>query len=76
MQTQSTASKNLPLAGHLSPELAEVFLKGLPEHIRVGIEYRAKEIDYPVWAVIEMAIAGFLDDEALSFVDCKPSMGD
>jgi hypothetical protein len=58
MQTQSTASENLSLAGHLSPELAEVFLNGLPEHI---------------WAVIEMAIAGYLDDEALSFVDCKPS---
>jgi hypothetical protein len=73
MQTQSTASENLPLAGHLSPELAEVFLNGLPEHIRTGIESRAKEINYPVWAVIEMAIAGYLDDEALSFVDCKPS---
>jgi hypothetical protein len=37
-----------------------------------AIERRAKEIDYPVEAVLEMAIAGFLDGESLSFVDCKP----
>lgn len=37
-------------------------------------------MNYPVWAVVEMAIAqclskriaGYLDDEALSFVDCQP----
>jgi hypothetical protein len=67
MQTQAT------LKGHLSPELAQNFLEGLPVHIRSGLETRAKEIDYPVWAVIEMAIAGYLDEEALSFVDCKPT---
>jgi hypothetical protein len=37
-----------------------------------AIERRAKEIDYPVEAVLEMAIAGFLDGESLSFVDCQP----
>jgi len=31
-------------------------------------------MNYPVWAVIEMAIAGYLDEEALSFVDCKPKL--
>jgi hypothetical protein len=67
-------SENLPIAGHLSPELAEDFFNGLPDHIRSGIESRANEINYPIWAVIEMAIAGYLDDEALSFVDCKPSI--
>jgi hypothetical protein len=35
---------------------------------------RAKTMNYPVWAVIEMAIAGYLDEEALSFVDCKPKI--
>jgi hypothetical protein len=60
--------------GHLSPELAQTFLKGLPEHIRAGLENRAKEIDYPVWAIIEMAIAGYLDEESISFVDCKPTI--
>jgi hypothetical protein len=74
MQSHSLTSENLPMAGHLSPELAEVFFNGLPEHIRLAIESRAKAIDYLIWAVIEMAIAGYLDDEALSFVDCKPSV--
>lgn len=66
MQTQSTTTE------HLSPELANLFVKGLPVSIRAGLEARAKAMNYPVWAVIEMAIAGYLDEEALSFVDCKP----
>ena len=68
MQTQPAS------AGHLSPELAQIFLEGLPETIRKGLEMRAKIMNYPVWAVIEMAIAGYLDEEALSFVDCKPKI--
>jgi hypothetical protein len=68
MQSQVTVE------GHLSPQLAQTFLEGLPEHIRAGLESRAKEIDYPVWAVIEMAIAGYLDEESISFVDCKPPL--
>jgi hypothetical protein len=67
MQTQATVQ------GHLSPELAQTFLDGLPDHVRTGLESRAKEIDYPVWAIIEMAIAGYLDEESISFVDCKPT---
>ena len=66
MQTPATTTE------HLSPELAQMFLEGLPDVIRSGLEARAKAMDYPVWAVIEMAIAGYLDEEALSFVDCKP----
>ncbi|MGK7924193.1 MAG: hypothetical protein AB4290_02885 [Spirulina sp.] len=68
MQTQPTVSE------HLSPELAQIFLEGLPEAIRHGLEMRAKNMDYPVWAVIEMAIAGYLDKEAISFVDCHPKL--
>jgi hypothetical protein len=59
---------------HLSPELANVLLQGMPEKIRSGLEARAKAMGYPVWAVIEMAIAGYLDEEALSFVDCQPRL--
>jgi len=66
MKTQATITE------HLSPELATLFLEGLPEIIRAGLEARASAMNYPVWAVIEMAIAGYLDEEALSFVDCKP----
>jgi hypothetical protein len=57
---------------HLNPVAARMMLAAFPEHIRSAIERRAKEIDYPVEAVLEMAIAGFLDGESLSFVDCKP----
>jgi hypothetical protein len=68
MQTQPTITE------HLSPELAQIFLEGLPKSIRKALEMRAKTMNYPVWAVIEMAIAGYLDEEALSFVDCKPKI--
>jgi hypothetical protein len=57
---------------HLSPVAARMILAAFPEHIRAAFERRAGEIDYPVEAVLEMAIAGFLDREALSFVDCQP----
>ncbi len=57
---------------HLNPVAARMMLAAFPEHIRSAIERRAKEIDYPVEAVLEMAIAGFLDGESLSFVDCQP----
>jgi hypothetical protein len=66
MQTQPVTTE------HLSPELANLFLEGLPEKIRSALESRATAMNYPVWAVVEMAIAGYLDEEALSFVDCQP----
>jgi hypothetical protein len=43
-----------------------------PDCIPISRDFAAQEIDYPVEAVLEMAIAGFLDREALSFVDCQP----
>jgi hypothetical protein len=54
---------------------AEVILERLPERIRDAIIARATEIEYPIEAVIEMAIASFLDTEALGFADCKPGRG-
>lgn len=54
---------------------AEVILLRLPERIRTALIDRAAEIDYPIEAVVEMAIASFLDTEALGFVDCKPGRG-
>ncbi|TAD98249.1 MAG: hypothetical protein EAZ96_24535 [Oscillatoriales cyanobacterium] len=52
------------------------FIEGLKANktIREALSMRAKTMNYPVWAVIEMAIAGYLDEEALSFVDCKPKL--
>jgi hypothetical protein len=57
---------------HLHPVAARMMLAAFPVHVREAFERRSKEIDYPIEAVLEMAIAGFLDGEALSFVDCQP----
>jgi hypothetical protein len=54
---------------------AEAILGVLPDRIREAIIARAAEIEYPVEAVVEMAIASFLDSEALGFADCKPGRG-
>ncbi len=67
MQTQ--------LHEQLSLSDAEVILLRLPERIRIALVDRAAEIEYPIEAVVEMAIASFLDTEALGFVDCKPGRG-
>ena len=63
------------LQEQLSPNDAEVILGRLPERIQVALIARAAEIEYPIEAVIEMAIASFLDTEALGFADCKPGRG-
>ena len=63
------------LLEQLSTTDAEVILARLPERIRAAMLDRANEIEYPVEAVIEMAIASFLDTEALGFIDCKPGRG-
>jgi hypothetical protein len=59
----------------LSPADAEAILARLPERIRTAMLARAAEIEYPIELVVEMAIASFLDTEALGFVDCKPGRG-
>jgi len=60
------------LQQQLSPTDAEVILRRLPERIQSAPIARAAEIEYPIEAAIEMAIASFLDTEALGFVDGKP----
>jgi hypothetical protein len=57
---------------HLSPVAARMILAAFPDHIRSAFERRAQDIEYPVEAVLEMAISGFLDREALTFNDCQP----
>ena len=59
----------------LSVEDAEAILDHLPKRIRSALIVRATEIEYPVEIVVEMAIASFLDSEALGFADCKPGRG-
>jgi hypothetical protein len=63
------------LQERLSHADAEVILGRLPERIRAALMTRAAEIEYPIEAVVEMAIASFLDSEALGFADCKPGRG-
>jgi hypothetical protein len=57
---------------HLSATAAQTFLESVPEKIRAALYTYAQEMDYPVEAVVEMAIASFLDEDAVSFVDCRP----
>lgn len=54
---------------------AQAILERLPERIRLALIARATEIEYPIETIIEMAIASFLDSEALGFADCKPGRG-
>ena len=63
------------LLEQLSAADAAIILERLPERIRVAMLNRAAEIEYPIEAIVEMAIASFLDTEALGFVDCKPGRG-
>ncbi len=63
------------LQEQLSHADAEVILERLPERIRAALLTRAADIEYPVEAVVEMAIASFLDSEALGFADCQPGRG-
>lgn len=59
----------------LSASDAQVILDRLPERIRMALLERATEIEYPIERVVEMAIASFLDTEALGFADCRPGRG-
>ncbi|REJ50285.1 MAG: hypothetical protein DWQ53_01090 [Microcystis flos-aquae DF17] len=63
------------LSEQISSTDAEIILRRLPDWIQDALIARATEIDYPVEAILEMAIAIFLDTEALSFADCKPGRG-
>jgi flagellar motor switch protein FliG len=58
----------------LTPAAAQKILEQLPERIRLALINRAAEIEYPVEAVVEMAIAGYLDGDA-AFADCQPGRG-
>jgi hypothetical protein len=59
----------------LSPAGGQALLEHLPERIRDAYLARATELGFQVENVIEMALAGYLDAEAIGFVDCKPDRG-
>jgi hypothetical protein len=59
----------------LTFDAGALILEQLPDRIQQAILDRAAQINYPVEAILEMAIAGYLDSEAIRFVDCKPERG-
>ncbi|MFQ4138776.1 hypothetical protein PGN35_020920 [Nodosilinea sp. PGN35] len=67
----------LPQAGHkhLSADAALMLLAVLPDHIRDAYLNHAKQIDYSIEMVLEMALADFLDPDSLTFTDCNPQIG-
>lgn len=72
MQSASTSRPPQQNDEHLSPVAAKMFLAALPERIQRALLAHAQETQYPLEMVLEMAIAGFLDSEAITFADCHP----
>ncbi|WP_198806617.1 hypothetical protein [Leptolyngbya sp. BL0902] len=60
---------------HLSHDAALMLLAVLPAHIREAYVNHAKQIDYSIELVLEMALADFLDPDSLTFSDCHPQIG-
>ena len=73
MQSASTSRPPQQNDEHLSPVAAKMFLAALPERIQRAFWLTLNETQYPLEMVLEMAIAGFLDSEAMTFTDCCPS---
>ncbi|WP_035991284.1 hypothetical protein [Leptolyngbya sp. KIOST-1] len=67
----------LPQTGHkhLSHDAALMLLAVLPDHIRNAYLNHAKQINYSIELVLEMALADFLDPDSLTFADCNPQIG-
>jgi hypothetical protein len=55
---------------HLSTEAIDPFVNNLPDYIKTALLQKSIELDCSLEATIEMAIATFLDQDALSFEDC------
>jgi hypothetical protein len=55
---------------HLTPEAIQVLFDHLPDYVKSALQEKSIELECPIEAAIEMAIASFLDEEAFSFEDC------
>lgn len=55
---------------HLSPEAIDQLINYLPDYVKAALLEKSTELECSLEATIEMAIANFLDEEALSFEDC------
>jgi hypothetical protein len=69
METITEQLEEFPAAG------AQAILEHLPERIKQAYLNMAAELNYPIEAVFEMALAGYLDMDAIGFADCKPDRG-
>ena len=70
MSPLQTAPTKINPQERLSPEAAQRMLDELPTWVVTALKRRSAEIEYPLEAVVEMAIASFLDEEAIGFSDC------
>ena len=59
----------------LTTTAAQAILEQLPDRIKAAYVDRATRMNYSIEAILEMALAGYLDGEAIGFVDCKPMRG-
>jgi len=73
MQSGSTSPHPQQHDEHLSPVVAKMFLVAWTERIQRALLAHARKTQYPLEIVLEMAIAGFLNREAITFADCHPS---
>jgi hypothetical protein len=61
----------MQLTDRLSPSATKTFVEALPSNIREALGAYAKETEYPIESVVEMAIAFFLDVDCAGFADCR-----
>lgn len=59
-----------PTSKHLTPEAIALLVNHLPDYVKSALQAKSIELECPIEASIEMAIASFLDEEAFSFGDC------
>jgi hypothetical protein len=62
--TQSITTK------HLTTASIEQITHDLPDYVKAALLEKSTEMECSLEAVVEMAIASFLDEEAFSFEDC------
>jgi hypothetical protein len=62
--TQTIATK------HLTAASIEQITHDLPDYVKAALLEKSTEMECSLEAVVEMAIASFLDEEAFSFEDC------
>ncbi len=62
--------KHAPTIQHLPPEMVHQLLESVPDYVKAALIEKATKLDCSLEAVVEMAIASFLDEAAFSFEDC------